>query len=487
MDECPKYVALSYAWGRPPENCTVTINGRRHLVRKNLWRFLREARHTYPGKTTHLWIDALCIDQSNLDERAEQVAIMATIYQSAASVTIWLGPSYAGSDVAMRSLSAIARSKKKKVWYMAQAAGIHAAVLSRRAYWTRLWVFQEIVLARHLTLMCGRLTAPWAPFREMLLAPKTTHHEPDVAYQIIKDSPAVAVARRTQLEFQVLYDLIFSTRDLQCTDPRDRVYALLGVCSTESRNIATDYAKPLSSLLNDVLREHHKTRPPSNFDEIEQQCEQLSGCFGLSDDIYQMDEEFSNSIRDARNDHLLTPPGSTCSLWWAMRHDHVPIIVLLMKDAKSWISEAVHGGCLQTLDIILKANARARKDPYYTDLRDGAKWTRQCFSNYPNRESTALCTAFHEGGREDLDLSSLEGRFDDALSIASGLGQVGLVEILLDCGAHWSNGLDAAITRGQKATFELLIERSAGVMPYGSSLEPLLYKAVRKGDLCTVK
>ena len=74
------YTALSYTWGAEPAHHTVTINGKRVYVRKNLSRFLRQARKLGDSLMTLQRIDALCIDQSNFKEREVQARLMPRIY-----------------------------------------------------------------------------------------------------------------------------------------------------------------------------------------------------------------------------------------------------------------------------------------------------------------------------------------------------------------------------------------------------------------------
>jgi hypothetical protein len=110
------YTALSYAWGPPDAGKSISIGGKPFRVRKNLWDFLNEActrgtftrkttftgedwRNVFPGtyvpkgKQVQLWIDAICIDQSQVEERNHQVAMMGKIYSRAYEVLVWLGRS----------------------------------------------------------------------------------------------------------------------------------------------------------------------------------------------------------------------------------------------------------------------------------------------------------------------------------------------------------------------------------------------------------
>ncbi|OAL43075.1 heterokaryon incompatibility, partial [Pyrenochaeta sp. DS3sAY3a] len=94
MDEAwnsdfPSYSCLSYMWGDPEEQHAILINGKTFKVRRNLWDFLRVAQTKLFNN--FLWIDALCIDQQNTQERNHQVQQMGNIYSRAKTVLLWLG------------------------------------------------------------------------------------------------------------------------------------------------------------------------------------------------------------------------------------------------------------------------------------------------------------------------------------------------------------------------------------------------------------
>ena len=85
----PKYTALSYVWGDTSRMVSIICeNDRLVQVTPNL----RDALRKWSGTPTLLWIDAICINQQNILERNQQVNLMATIYQSATAVRVWLGP-----------------------------------------------------------------------------------------------------------------------------------------------------------------------------------------------------------------------------------------------------------------------------------------------------------------------------------------------------------------------------------------------------------
>ena len=84
------YEALSYVWGHPKGDRPTLCEGHQLLITMNCEEALRELR--FRVKTRILWIDAICINQSDIPERNLQVAMMDSVYQQAAGVLVWLGP-----------------------------------------------------------------------------------------------------------------------------------------------------------------------------------------------------------------------------------------------------------------------------------------------------------------------------------------------------------------------------------------------------------
>lgn len=98
--QAPTYRDLSYTWvvdGAINDQHTLTIGKQAMLITNNLFDALVQIRSTHHSSL--LWIDQICIDQSNLAERAARVALMERIYLQASEVVIWLG--VADTDTAM--------------------------------------------------------------------------------------------------------------------------------------------------------------------------------------------------------------------------------------------------------------------------------------------------------------------------------------------------------------------------------------------------
>ncbi|KAH6611884.1 heterokaryon incompatibility protein-domain-containing protein, partial [Boeremia exigua] len=146
------YTAVSYVWGDDSCLRSIAINGVVVQVRNNLWQFLHQMRQD--SHTGYLWIDALCIDQKNLEERSSQVAIMGKIYSGAANVFVWLGAATeASEEERLLGTVSLCFLEPNGVLAVKRNRRIHQhsknllARLSKHVYWTRVWVTQEFILA----------------------------------------------------------------------------------------------------------------------------------------------------------------------------------------------------------------------------------------------------------------------------------------------------------------------------------------------------
>ncbi|KAH6666782.1 heterokaryon incompatibility protein-domain-containing protein, partial [Halenospora varia] len=89
-----RYEALSYTWGVKSsidKKHSIYVNGYRQSVTPNLHSALSSLRHHSRSRT--LWVDTICINQADVQERCHQILLMARIYAGASKVLIYLGPS----------------------------------------------------------------------------------------------------------------------------------------------------------------------------------------------------------------------------------------------------------------------------------------------------------------------------------------------------------------------------------------------------------
>ncbi|OCL14918.1 HET-domain-containing protein [Glonium stellatum] len=162
------YEALSYCWGSESPSSPILVNESYQIsVRANLESALRRLRHK--EKSRYLWIDAICINQEDIQEKAHQVARMADIYNEAGQVNVWLGEENEDSALAidfikrhllnLEEFDYLTTVPAKREWSA-------LARLLRRPWFTRRWVIPEIALATQATLHCGRDTISWLDFAD---------------------------------------------------------------------------------------------------------------------------------------------------------------------------------------------------------------------------------------------------------------------------------------------------------------------------------
>ena len=156
------WTCLSYAWDTEPATKEITINGDSFLVRPNVYDFLLEARRR---GLTNLWIDSICINQSDIDERNAQVDFMSAIFGEAKQVVVWLGHTSPALERAVNVLSSGFDPETKRVsvaagkavfGQMSPAECTSLFEACSAAVWTRRWVKQEILIPRTVMMFCGQ-------------------------------------------------------------------------------------------------------------------------------------------------------------------------------------------------------------------------------------------------------------------------------------------------------------------------------------------
>jgi hypothetical protein len=268
------------------------LNDQRIEVRKNLWQALWHLRNnnfcvphlaTEYGLTEKdtkwIWIDALCIDQLNTVERNHQVLLMGRIYKTAAEVFAWLGclsdlPFGSRVHTAVYQLAALTEYKDPKVWEeRILRYGLHNFVsLFTLQYWQRMWILQEIGLATKITLLFDTMSADWTGFEHLQKTLKWTQHmRSDTSVFVRKEtrffwgmliaSQAFRLAfHRVDASHNTLEELLHTGQFSVCADPRDKVYAVLGL-ATDCQNgeLEIDYSKSLFEVYSDVMSFCSKT------------------------------------------------------------------------------------------------------------------------------------------------------------------------------------------------------------------------------------
>jgi hypothetical protein len=107
LEEAPSFCALSYVWGAGSANKSVKCNDQYMNLTPNLYGALNSMYRNWAALNTVIWIDAVCINQQDDEEKGRQVAMMDQIYKTATVVIVWLGPSEDYSDLVADSLDTL--------------------------------------------------------------------------------------------------------------------------------------------------------------------------------------------------------------------------------------------------------------------------------------------------------------------------------------------------------------------------------------------
>lgn len=107
-----------------------------------------------------IWIDSICIDQNNVEERDQQVSIMADIFRSAESVYVWLGRGDEDTSYAIEHI----RDHNPQTIFVPITFSQGVEKLFHASYWTQRWVIQEFALADNLVIACGKQRTTWDQF-----------------------------------------------------------------------------------------------------------------------------------------------------------------------------------------------------------------------------------------------------------------------------------------------------------------------------------
>ncbi|RYP30055.1 hypothetical protein DL768_011202 [Monosporascus sp. mg162] len=291
----PRFNALSYVWGNTHASQPVRINSQNLPVTENLGQALRGLRNAYIPEADHLplWIDALCINQQDEQERNQQVAMMGDIYGRAERVLIWLGDGDIHSNWAFQrfrlpdfrqKVEQLATSKNQsRESVRARVIMIHN--IEKRRWWTRAWVIQELLLGKNdPILICGSYSVPWAdfcfyqtylPWNRGASADDSAHYWHDAFRDISQDPKAVvaldsdggvphgskagawnSLRKAFQMAGALYFPFIAAVQFFKqnATEQRDYVYAFRGLLHpTEQVHIPVDYAQPAMKIFHDAM------------------------------------------------------------------------------------------------------------------------------------------------------------------------------------------------------------------------------------------
>ena len=281
----PRYEALSYTWGQEPENDLIWLHNNPLAIKPNLRAALLSLR--LPNMARRLWIDAVCIDQSNVDERSRQVQYMRLVYKRAARVIVWLGLRTPGIEEAFSTAQRLSHVRQRTEATPDVATGGVAGPVSltdvggfarstvegtpewsamhllsdllERPYFERCWCIQEVVASSGAIAKCEDLEMSFFHLIGSSVAVvnwrRRTRNTPlqmwNIALTRLQDPGRSAV----EGSIGKLLDLLDLTRALKATDPRDRIYSLLGISDEGIQPVlALTQIMGRESRLVDILR-----------------------------------------------------------------------------------------------------------------------------------------------------------------------------------------------------------------------------------------
>ncbi|KAK5708089.1 hypothetical protein LTR97_000629 [Elasticomyces elasticus] len=310
-NEAPDYSAVSYCWGTQLPTASLTVFPQVHEwyqigITPSLNSILRRISEVCPARW--LWVDALCINQANEEEKSHQVSLMKSIYERAGSVYVWLGgtdlegmdlherpslcpqeasceDSWGNNDIfivpdSRHSVSSALhtpdvpgaepfrlRGMTQTRWHTDHVASKRHAnhlvgILQRVAadedkWWDRLWVIQELAVAKACYVFLGSFIISWHAF---VITLTTNWGTTKSAYRVPfpQSLPDLQTLRENVWRFhscrlkewgEDLQVILRKTEGQRYSDERDRIYAILGLSSQTVRNsIPVDYQTSLAEV-----------------------------------------------------------------------------------------------------------------------------------------------------------------------------------------------------------------------------------------------
>ena len=220
-----------------------------------------------------LWIDAVCIDQENLQEKGQQVTMMKEVYSKAVSVLIWLGPARKSTADAITSVEKIHQQCLEAIGsiehldtHLYRGAGFKYSDAplpdcdwsALRAFYSapwfrRLWVIQEIGLANNPTFFVGSFSIG---AEKVVLVARWMVHRKYTRYYQGRESPGVENASSMyQPAGRPFSNQLRRTHRAGCSMAQDKIYGLLGLLRQDTSSaVVVDYTKPLVEVYAQAIR-----------------------------------------------------------------------------------------------------------------------------------------------------------------------------------------------------------------------------------------
>ncbi|UPX12207.1 uncharacterized protein EKO05_0002770 [Ascochyta rabiei] len=269
------YEALSYTWGDFASTETIQICESadfEHIhqvvpITRNLYGALQRLRTDVPRR---LWIDAICIDQDNLEEKGHQVARMDQLYREAGSVIVWLG-----EDQSYPRTRALLMQDSKNRWPLTLPE-VDLGELVTIPWFSRVWAVQEYVLPQHASYQLGPLSVS-ANHLETVVKRIGTYMDGDKRLHDQWKSICLLFEYRELVQkrgwneadprLTLVRTFLDLTRQRLCKDSRDRIYSVLGIYGDVE--FVPDYTLPPQRVYKDFVS---KTLEAGDFSILHECC-----------------------------------------------------------------------------------------------------------------------------------------------------------------------------------------------------------------------
>ncbi|KAI1211976.1 HET-domain-containing protein [Annulohypoxylon truncatum] len=251
------YDALSYTWGDLQKTHEIAVDDQTLGITRNLYMALMKLRS--PTEPRCLWIDAICIDQGNVQERNHQVQMMKRIFSTASSVIVWLGDAEGSvRDTLEMILKCNWSGGKKNLFNYPKEALQGLGELFKRPWWKRIWIIQEVVAAKEIVVLLGDTIFPWKMLVDLCRAIQVAEFLLHPMASMIRScgyQKFTVLDHFRRNKSMPLVRFVHCTQDYQATDSRDKLYALLGMASDVTPDdIIPDYTKPVQEVFLDLVR-----------------------------------------------------------------------------------------------------------------------------------------------------------------------------------------------------------------------------------------
>ena len=312
------YEALSYVWGNARDTAPMILDRTPYHITKNLECALRYLR--YKESPRVLWVDAICINQNDPDEKSEQVPIMGEIYSKATKVYAWLGEADRQIDCVFDVLQEF-RDRKREAKFpahfdAAEQLSFHRQLfcdiyqdkagtlpeqsdldddrlheefnwlrpLYVRPYWRRVWIVQELVLAKVVVVCCGDrfidfddiygLSLDWGSFEQgfdtgtyqmlkqhargwnTIQTIRGLRRRREVEWEVGGEAPYLMSIKMSERGDVAMFDEVIEVfaQHHECSLPKDKVYGFRELVPQWKENLVVNYKRSDLEVFLDVAK-----------------------------------------------------------------------------------------------------------------------------------------------------------------------------------------------------------------------------------------